>query len=874
MTFRSSFAAVTRTRRSTRCRAQAALLADRRSRALRTTRAPWRRARCSSRSKGSTPTAPRSRADAIARGAVAVFAEGAGPGRHRGVRGSRWRTRGSRSPRSPPEFYGRPSEQLTLVGITGTNGKTTTSYLLASIFEAAGIKCGRIGTVGYRIGDREFDAARTTPEAPELQRMLRDMVAQGCGACVMEVSSHALALRRADHLRFAAAIFTNLTRDHLDFHGDMEQYFSREAPALRDAAARRRSAITNADDPRGADFAAAVRRPVTYAIDAPADVRPGPLGLRSMAWRSMCGRRAGTLRIEVAARRPSERLQHPRRRRGRDGARPAVQRHRKRHQPAVQRARPLPGRVRPSDEVRVVVDYAHTDDALKNLLETARPLAAGRVITVFGCGGDRDKTKRPLMGAVAARLSDVVVVTSDNPRSEDPERIIDDIKRGIVLPAGPQGAEQGKAPERDAVCARDLLDRRRRSSARSARPARRSRADRRQGSREVPGHRRADASVRRRGSGSRGARAAPRIDGCRNSGAAGVAHRRGSLPQPTGGRVASGSAATPIGRVSIDTRTLAAGDFFVAIRGERFDGHAFVGDALAEGGGRRARRATRSVAAGAGDAVVVEAADTTKALQDVGRFVRRESARLASSRSPEARERRRRRKSRRSCLSARYRVFRNKGNLNNHIGLPLSLLELRSGPDVAVVELGMNHPGEIRTLVGIAEPEVRVWTNVGDAHIGFFASRGCHRRREGRGPRRRPRRRRARGQRRRSASMSRATSFRGRVVTFGIERDADVRATRVEMRGLEGTRGDGAHAAGEFRLRVAAARPRQSVERSRRDRGGASTSKCRSTRSPNAWPRCSPRITAASCCGCPAGVTLIDDSYNSSPAALKRSRSR
>src|SRR5690606_16627515 len=174
------------------------------------------------------------------------------------------------------EFYGRPSERLTLVGITGTNGKTTTSYVLAAIFEAAGIRCGRIGTVGHRVGGREVEAARTTPEAPELQGMLRDMLAQGCGACVMEVSSHALVLRRADYLRFSAGIFTNLTRDHLDFHGDMGQYFvakRRLFELLPDTAV----AITNADDPRGADFAAAARRPVTYAIDAPADVTPGPI---------------------------------------------------------------------------------------------------------------------------------------------------------------------------------------------------------------------------------------------------------------------------------------------------------------------------------------------------------------------------------------------------------------------------------------------------------------------------------------------------------------------------------------------------------------------------------------------------------------------
>ena len=178
--------------------------------------------------------------DAVARGAMAVVSEAAPPG----TAGVPWiRVPDARLALAglAAALYGNPSEELTLVGITGTNGKTTTSYLLASIFEAAGVRCGRIGTVGYRIGDRELDAPRTTPEAPDLQRMLREMVTQGCGACVMEASSHALALRRTDRLRFAAAIFTNLTRDHLDFHRDMEEYFRakrRLAELLPDAALR------------------------------------------------------------------------------------------------------------------------------------------------------------------------------------------------------------------------------------------------------------------------------------------------------------------------------------------------------------------------------------------------------------------------------------------------------------------------------------------------------------------------------------------------------------------------------------------------------------------------------------------------------------
>jgi UDP-N-acetylmuramoyl-L-alanyl-D-glutamate--2,6-diaminopimelate ligase len=331
-------------------------------------------------------------------------------------------------------LHGNPSEELTLVGITGTNGKTTTSYLLAAIFEAAGVRCGRIGTVGYRIGDRELDAPRTTPEAPEVQRMLREMVTQRCGACVMEVSSHALALRRTDRLRFAAAIFTNLTRDHLDFHRNMEDYFLAKR-RLFEQLPDQGVAVTNLDDPRGAQVAAVARRPVSYAIDANADVRPGPMAysLDGLSFEARTPR--GTLRLAsklvgrpnayniLAATAAAMALDVPF---------SAIEE-------GIRRLDAVPGRFQvvsePADEVRVVVDYAHTDDALKNLLETARTLAPGRLITVFGCGGDRDRTKRPLMGAVAARLSDLVIVTSDNPRSEDPEQIIAEIKRGIVVPA-------------------------------------------------------------------------------------------------------------------------------------------------------------------------------------------------------------------------------------------------------------------------------------------------------------------------------------------------------------------------------------------------------------------------------------------------------
>jgi UDP-N-acetylmuramoyl-L-alanyl-D-glutamate--2,6-diaminopimelate ligase len=328
-------------------------------------------------------------------------------------------------------FFGNPSGEMQVVGITGTNGKTTTAHLVASIFDQAGVPCGVLGTVGYRIGSELREATRTTPEAPDVQRLLREMRDRGCGACAMEVSSHALSLRRVDAMTFAAAIFTNLTRDHLDFHADMEDYFQAKR-RLFEMLPRDAPSAINADDPRGPSLLAAGGKPITYAIAKRADVTPGPLSVSiggltfdvrtprgTLAVRSSLVGRPNVYNILAAVTAAI----------GLDLPTDAIEK-------GIAGLEGVPGRFqvvsRRPDEVTVVVDYAHTDDALRNLLETARPLATGRLITVFGCGGDRDRTKRPLMGAVAGRLSDVIVITSDNPRSEDPQRIIEEIQRGIT----------------------------------------------------------------------------------------------------------------------------------------------------------------------------------------------------------------------------------------------------------------------------------------------------------------------------------------------------------------------------------------------------------------------------------------------------------
>ena len=338
------------------------------------------------------------------------------------------------------EFSGHPSREMRVVGITGTNGKTTTSYLVSAILDAAGIRCGLMGTVTYRIGDRAFNATRTTPEAPDLQGFMREMVSGGCGACVTEVSSHALALKRVDGVRFAAAVFTNLTRDHLDFHGGMEDYFvaKRRLFELLPADA---PAVINVDDPRGASLVEITKRPVTYGVNKPADVSPGPLSFSLAGLEFDIRSRRGLVRVRsklvgkpnvyniLAAVGTAVELGVPIE---------AIEE-------GLQRLPGVPGRFEvvsgAADDVTVVVDYAHTDDALRNLLETARPMATRRLITVFGAGGDRDRTKRPLMGMVAARLSDVVVITSDNPRSEDPARIIEEVKRGADAETRQSNAE-------------------------------------------------------------------------------------------------------------------------------------------------------------------------------------------------------------------------------------------------------------------------------------------------------------------------------------------------------------------------------------------------------------------------------------------------
>jgi UDP-N-acetylmuramoyl-L-alanyl-D-glutamate--2,6-diaminopimelate ligase len=326
---------------------------------------------------------------------------------------------------------GHPSRELQLVGVTGTNGKTTTAYMVDSALRESGHTVGLIGTVEYRIGDHVARAVRTTPEASDLQSYLRQMVDAGCRQAVLEVSSHSLALQRVSGVGFEVAIFTNLSRDHLDFHGDMDAYFAAKRILFDELLHEGGRAVINVDDDRGAELARSTTRAVSSCSLSPgADFTAEDVRLSLGGTRFRARTPAGVFEVQtpllgrfnvvnaLCAFGAALAL---------DLAPDAVQR-------GIASLKGVPGRIERVDvgqDFTVLVDYAHTDDALKNLLETVRELSPRRLITVFGCGGDRDRSKRPLMGAVAARLSDVVVLTSDNPRSEPPEAIIEEVRRGI-----------------------------------------------------------------------------------------------------------------------------------------------------------------------------------------------------------------------------------------------------------------------------------------------------------------------------------------------------------------------------------------------------------------------------------------------------------
>lgn len=331
-------------------------------------------------------------------------------------------------------YYGHPSEKLRLIGVTGTNGKTTTTHLLKSILEAADERVGLIGTIEYKIGEEVIPAVYTTPESLELNALLDRMVKDSCRSIVMEVSSHALALDRVHGLNFQLALFTNLTQDHLDFHGTMEAYFNAKK-MLFDGLTERSIAVTNLDDEHGLAIIASTKaKRITYGIKQRGDVAVESMktSLGGISFVAKFDGKAVTVSSPLTGRFNLYNLL------GATTSALALGIEPEEIQRGIERVKSVRGRFERIDSPEgwtVIIDYAHTPDALRKALEAIREMRQkdkpGKIITIFGCGGERDRDKRPLMGKIASEFSDVTIVTSDNPRHEDPERIIDEILQGV-----------------------------------------------------------------------------------------------------------------------------------------------------------------------------------------------------------------------------------------------------------------------------------------------------------------------------------------------------------------------------------------------------------------------------------------------------------
>ncbi len=371
--------------------------------------------------------------EAIDRGAVAVVCERNGFISHRATKVQVKDCRKAMA-QMAAEFYGHPSRRLKMIGVTGTNGKTTIAFLARRLLERAGYRTGLLSTIRYEVGDRVLPAGRTTPEALDLQQLLSQMVRAGCQACVMEVSSHAISQNRILGVEFDIGVFSNLTQDHLDYHGTMENYYSAKEQFFKQLQSGSKSAraVINHDDKYGRRLLeSGYVQATSFGLEEPADLVAHNIGLgrqgiryellagdtRAECWVPLTGRHnvsnsLAAIGVALAVGVPME---------------TAIA--------SLAAVQPVPGRLEPvpaGQPFSVYIDYAHTDDALRNVLETLREITTGRILLAFGCGGNRDTTKRVKMGEVAAQFADYTVITSDNPRRESPAAIAAQIEAGFL----------------------------------------------------------------------------------------------------------------------------------------------------------------------------------------------------------------------------------------------------------------------------------------------------------------------------------------------------------------------------------------------------------------------------------------------------------
>jgi len=622
-------------------------------------------------------------------------------------------------------YFGDPSSRLTLIGITGTSGKTTVSYLLESILTAAGFRCGVLGTVNYRYNGKIMPAPNTTPESYEMQKILREMVSEGVTHVIAEVSSHALDLRRVDDCDFDLGVFTNLSPEHLDYHKDMEDYFRAKKRFFTELLAqskknRPQKMVVNADDPWGQRLLSEVRIPaLSYGLGKNTGVTIEHEEITLDGIRSEIS--LGGKKITVASRligrfNLSNILAAA-------AAASVLRVETSVIEAGIKNLSCVPGRLEKIDSsagIHVFVDYAHKPDALKQVLQNLDKMKQRKILTVFGCGGNRDRAKRPLMGETATTYSDLTIVTSDNPRCEDPSAIISEIEAGIDQRKIRKVSWEHLVFADDAHTYTVIADRKAAilAAIQIAQPqdivliAGKGHEDYQiLGTKKIPFDDRIVATHALR------SRFPDRLE---------VVSPVFSLAEvlaETDGRLIAGNRETMIYGVSTDSRHIQPENLFIALQGENFDGHTFVQKAL-EGG------AAGAIVSDAREINLqqlnpskglMEVVDTLRALGDLAHAHRRRFSipvigLTGSSGKTTTKEML-------SCILERERkVLKTEGNLNNLIGLPQTIFRMTGQHEIAVLEMGTNKRGEIKRLTQIALPDIGLITNVGPAHLAGFGT--------------------------------------------------------------------------------------------------------------------------------------------------------
>ncbi|MBF0377400.1 MAG: UDP-N-acetylmuramoyl-L-alanyl-D-glutamate--2,6-diaminopimelate ligase [Desulfamplus sp.] len=641
-------------------------------------------------------------------------------------------------------FYGNPSDSITLIGITGTNGKTTTAFLIESILKAAGCKTGVIGTVNYRYNDQVFENPVTTPESIDLHKILALMRDAGVTHVVMEASSHAIDLHRVRDCEFDVGVFTNLTQDHLDYHKTMSAYFACKksffTKQLKKGKKSKNSvAVINVNDSYGRQITESGLeiRTITVGTDIPtksshtfnniwsSSIKDNISGLKGSLHISSEGGTDNfiTFQSKLTGQFNLENILCAVGACHAIGISPEIIKN------GIESCNGVPGRLERIEVLgfnrHVFVDYAHTPDALESILKTLKMRAPARLISIFGCGGDRDKTKRPIMGDIACRYSDITIITSDNPRSENPDTIISEIVKGIpeidskkiivepdrakaleiavnisepddIIVAAGKGHEtyqitaQGKIDFDDRVILRDALLKLSYQKAKSPqKPISWSVSD---------------------------LLNALEISTC---GSSKISECSSSFEEIT------------FTSVSTDSRTITKDELFVALKGERFDGHTFIFDLINKGVRGfvvekvfyesltdEQKEMISSLENNIANHPICffPVEDTLKALGMAARFQRvRSGVKVVAITGSSGKTTTR--KMTASIFEQHFTTLSTQGNLNNEIGVPLTLLKLSKEHEWAVIEMGMNHPGEISRLSKIACPDIAIITNTTDAHL-------------------------------------------------------------------------------------------------------------------------------------------------------------